>query len=352
MKKEEASEHATELSRLGAAKGGLARAEALSPQERRESARYAAEVRWANKLGLPKETHAGVLTIAERQLPCSVLDNGLRVFSSMGLSRAIGSRKKGRTSASQDTSPQLPPFLASPAIKQFIPGDLMAPLISPVRYKMLSGGYALGYEATLLPRICGVILDAQKAGAIGERQRQVIDTAEILLRGFANVGIIALVDEATGYQAERARDELNKILEAYIAKELLPWTRRFPDEFFRQIYRLQGWEFKPGTVKGPLYVGKLVNKLVYEPLPPGVLDELKRVNPRTEKGYRRYKHHQFLTEDIGHPHLNKQIIEVTALMRVSEDKRGFQALFQKAFPKRGQQLPLDLPIQEKNTPES
>jgi hypothetical protein len=80
--------------------------------------------------------------------------------------------------------------------------------------------------------------------------KHLAETAQLLLRGFAHVGIIALVDEATGYQAERARDELNKILEAYIAKELLPWTRRFPDEFFRQIYRLHGWEFQARKPEG------------------------------------------------------------------------------------------------------
>jgi hypothetical protein len=39
-----------------------------------------------------------------------------------------------------------------------------------------------------------------------------------LLRGFARVGIIALVDEATGFQRDRTKDALSKILEAYIAK--------------------------------------------------------------------------------------------------------------------------------------
>jgi hypothetical protein len=107
-----------------------------------------------------------------------------------------------------------------------------------------------------------------------------------------------------------------------------------------------GGSFKPGNLKGPRYVGRLINKFVYEPLPPGVLQELKRVNPPNEKGYRKYKHHQFLTPDIGNPHLEKQIIEVTTLMRVADDKREFEGLFGRAFPnltKRGQQLGLDYP---------
>ena len=160
------------------------------------------------------------------------------------------------------------------------------------------------------------------------------------LCGFAQVGIIALVDEATGYQAERAKDDLMRILEAYISKGLLPWTKRFPDIFFEEVYRLEGWEFREGHHKRPRHVGKLIKKLIYEKLPPGVLGELQRRNPVKEYGYRRHKHHQFLSHDIGHPHLDKQITAVMTPMRVSDDKSTFKRLFERAFPHRGQQLPL------------
>jgi hypothetical protein len=127
---------------------------------------------------------------------------------------------------------------------------------------------------------------------------------------------------------------------------LLPWTRRFPDEFFRQIYRLHNWPYKEGQHKRPKYLGKLVNQLVYAKLPPGVLPELRKLNPPGESSYRRYKHHQFLTSDTGHPHLDKQIIETTTLMRVSDDKKSFRRLFDKAFPAKYQQIELALGQQE------
>jgi len=80
----------------------------------------------------------------------------------------------------------------------------------------------------------------------------------------------------------------------------------------------------------------MINTLVYEHLPPGVLPRLKELNPPGESGRRKYTHHQFLTPDTGHPHLDKQIIEVVTLMRVSEDKESFKQLFVRAFPKRSQ----------------
>jgi ATP-dependent DNA ligase len=43
--------------------------------------------------------------------------------------------------------------------------------------------------------------------------------------------ISALVDEATGYQKERAADALARILEAFIAKELQPWIKTMFPQF-------------------------------------------------------------------------------------------------------------------------
>lgn len=337
-----------------ASMGGKARAEKLSPEDRKDIARIAAETRWDNRPQnslLPKETHEGTIKIGERLIPCSVLENGIRVFSTRGIHRALGSKTKGgrgrdalATVAEASGAPLLPTFLASPALKPFIPNDLMVPLISPIQYRPKHGGRtAFGYEATLLPRICEVILDADKKGALKGAQKDLTKMAEILLRAFARLGVIALVDEATGYQQDRARDELNRILEAYIAKELLPWAKRFPDEFFKHAFRIYGWEYREGSVRSPRYLGKLINKTVFEPMPPGVLDKLRSLNPPTESGYRRHRHHQFLTPDTGLPHLDKQIVAVTTLMRVCDDKERFWELFERAFPKKGQQIRMEYP---------
>jgi len=327
-------------------KGGKARADKLSAEDRTEIARRAADARWGRSSLLPKETHAGALKVLDREIPCSVLEGGIRVFSTRGINRAMGSKttgtRKGALMMDFMGAPQLPAVLMSANVKPFISNELMVRLISPIQYRPKHGGRtAFGYEATLLPLICEAILDAQKADALKANQKHIADMAELMIRGFARVGVIALVDEATGYQEDRARDELNKILEAYISKELLPWTRRFPDEFFKQAFRIHGWEYRDGSVKSPRYLGKLINRTVYEPMPPGVLDELKKVNPKMESGYRKYQHHRFLTPDTGHPHLDKQIVAVTTLMRVADTKDRFWDLFDRAFPKKNQQIKMD-----------
>ena len=152
------------------------------------------------------------------------------------------------------------------------------------------------------------------------------------MRGLAHVGIIALVDEATGYQYDRSRDDLHRILAAYISEELMPWAQRFPDSFYKELFRLRGWQYNPPSLKRPKMVGKLTAQLVYEQLPPGVLARLREKNPVVRSGYRRHKHHQFLTDDIGDTHLEKQLVSVTTLMRVSPDWKTFKTLFGRAFP--------------------
>ncbi|MBI3661672.1 MAG: P63C domain-containing protein [Acidobacteria bacterium] len=330
-----------------AAKGGRARARALEPEKRAEIAREAALARWGS--AIPKATHEGELIIAGTSIKCAVLETGKRMLTQETFLKSIGRspRAKGGTGSSLRLVDGLPPFLAANNIKSFI-SDELAQSTTPILFRSVKGGRGFGYDAMLLPMVCEVYLKARDAKALLPGQEHIASTCDLLMRGLARVGIIALVDEATGYQDERAKHELSRILEAYIVEELRPWIKTFPDEFFRQIYRLQKWEYKPGHAKRTPYVGKLINKYVYEPLPPGVLEELRNRNPITLKGYRRHKHFQFLTADTGHPHLDRQLAAVTTIMRISDDKDEFEENFAKAFAKTYQhRLPLVVEVDAK-----
>ena len=178
-------------------------------------------------------------------------------------------------------------------------------------------------------------IHARADGVLGPSQDKVAEKAEYLLNALADVAIIALIDEATGYQKRRAHNELQRILAAYISSELLPWQRRFPISYYEQIYRVMGWPYDASTTKRTAYIGKLTNKLIYQKLPPGVLLQLQRRNPvdMTTKR-RKHKHFQLLTDDIGNVHLEKQIAAVTTLLRATPNGkwRFFEALFNQAFP--------------------
>lgn len=327
---------ARELSRRGASRGGRARAERLSPEERREIAQNAAAVRWGVE-AVPAP-NVGELVIGDRQIKCAVTEDGTRLINQETFLVALGRapKAKGGTGVRSNL---VPAFLSAANLQPYISPELRK-LAEPILYAPRGGGRAYGYNAKLLPEVCYVYIDAHADKRLLKSQTPALVAAQILVRGLTTVGITALVDEATGYQETRARNELQRILEAYVHAELRPWIKTFPDEFFKEIYRLQEWDYKPGTSKRTPYVGKLVNKYVYDQLPPGVHDELRRLNPRNERGYRPHKFHQFLTADTGNVHLDRQISTVTTLMRIANSKREFEDLFERAFPPPQERLPL------------
>ncbi len=287
---------------------------------------------------LLKATHQGELKIGEKTLPVAVLEDGTRMITMTAVFRAFGRTTRSRINVGNRVN-TMPSFLDAQNLQPFVSEELKN-VINPITYINKSGKETKGYNALILPLLCDVYLSARDAGVLTKKQIPLGIASEILVRSLSKVGILALVDEATGYQAERDRDELQKILSAYIAAELLPWTKRFPDEFYEQMFRLRNWQYRPLSTKRPLTAGKLTNQIVYEKLPPGVLDELRRKNPTDETGRRKHKHHQFLTMDVGNPHLEKHLAVVTTLMRISPNWRVFMSHFARAFPPAVEQKPL------------
>ncbi len=316
--------------------GGKARAAKLSPEERSEIAQLAAETRWENAGGLVtiKAIYDGSLTIGDMELPCAVLEDGTRVITSRGVMRALGRPWKGtyRTDAR-------PNFLAGSNLEPYISEELRSELI-PLEFRTRKGGYSRGYRAEVLPKICEVYLKAREAGKLNTMQFGIAKAAEIVMRALAHVGIIALVDEATGYQEVRDRLALQEVLRKYITGALFEWTKTFPLEFYREIFRLKGWEWRSG--KMPSVVGKYTNDLVYSRLTSGLLEQLRHHNPMTEKGYRRHKHHQYLTRDVGHPALSRRLYELIGMARACETWDKFYHLVERTFPKLNATLLLPL----------
>jgi hypothetical protein len=329
--------------------GGKARAQSLSSEERSAIAQAAAEARWkkvAEEDGstrLPRATHSGELKIGSISIPCAVLEDGTRVVTQRGMFVALGMNKN--PSKGQTAIDNRPGFLAAKNLNAFISKDLERswnPI--PFRLPRGSGGYkgniAFGYDAKILPMVCHVYQDAKEAGKLTERQDHIFKAAKIIERGFSVVGIVALVDEATGYQEVRDRLALQEVLRQYITGALFEWSKTFPMEFYKQIFRLKGWPWNAGKMPG--VVGKYTRDLVYARLAPGVLEELERLNPPTEAGYRRHRHHQYLTRDIGHPALSRRLYELIGMARASETWEKFQRIVDRTFPKLNSTLPLPL----------
>jgi hypothetical protein len=329
------------------AMGGIARANNLPASRRSEIGREGALARWSQDM--PRALVEGEIDFAGRRISCAVLDTKLRVLTQetflTTLGRA-GKAKGGQGSERMMRVGGLPPFLAAENLLRFV-SDELRQAATPVVFRTTRGVKAYGYDAKLLPLVCEVYLLArdehlralkaaqerrEKGESIEARavllpsQERIVQTCDMLMRIMAKEHIVALVDNATGYHDQEVRDEITKILEQYIAPHLMPWTLRFPDEFFRQVYRIHGWPYVPGNRKMSQYVGKFINKYVYEPLPPGVLEKLQELNPVTEKGWRTTQNHRFLT-DTGNINLDRQITSTTTTMVLSDNKEQFKENF-------------------------
>lgn len=320
--------------------GGKKRAKVLDPERRKEIASKAAKAKW-DKVeqtqidNIPSVLRPGNLKIGNLVLPCAVLTDRTRVITESSvaekLGRGYGGKSKKLAKSSKSSGPPLPRFLSGSKVEPFISDSLRVALSQPILYRA-RGGIRNAVNASLLREICEAWIKAKEAKALQPSQQHIAKNAEILLKGLTDVGIYALIDEATGYQEIRDSDELRRILEAYITDELLPWTKHFPDEYYEQLFRLKGWQYSPPSVKRPKLLSKLTAMLVYDKLPFGVIEELRIKNPKTPKGNRKYKHFMFLTEDLGNPHLEKQIVAVTTLMRAAPNWNTFLRLFNNAFP--------------------
>ena len=279
------------------------------------------------------------LVIGDIEIPCYVLEDETRVLSQGGFLQAIGrSRTPKAGTGGVDLTQSI---LAASNLKPFV-SESLGVSTKPILFLVAnSGPIAYGYPAELLPKVCVVYLEARARGKLRPPQHHIAARAEVLLRGLATVGIIALVDEATGYQEQRAKRALAIILERFIAKELQPWTKTFPYEFYTEIARLKDW---PAiySIKRPSVIGHYTNDIVYDRIAPGLLEELRNVNPTLPTGRRQHRHHQWFTPEFGHPKLKEHLAAVTALMRAAPNWPAFQRSLQRAFRKVNDNLLLPI----------
>lgn len=322
----------------GKAKGAAARAAKLTAEERKAISMRAVQAK-KDRATMPKVTHEGVLKILNIELPCYVLASGQRVLSQRAISAAFtGNRGGGLISTGEDGAQKTPRFLAKKVVNPFINKDLAARINSPIEFIPKTGRSAFGYDAALLPEICEVIIDAYAAA--GQNDSPECKTANLLMRGFARVGIAALVDEATGFQRDREKDALAKILEAFVAKELQPYLKTFPPEYYEQLFKLYNLPFPPTGNKSwrPAFFGHITNDVVYSRLAPDLLPELKKAATKAEK---KSKLHQWLTNDIGHPKLREHLASIVSILKLSTTPEQFKANVNLVHPQFGESGMLD-----------
>lgn len=341
----EKNQAAAEMGRRGGKKGGAARAAKMTPEERAASARQAAKSRWAKPPTAmtsatepavegevmppsPFAKHRGVMTLGDVPIDVYVLDTGDRVISMRGAVKAMTGKDAGN----------LVEYLSVQGLKGFVDKELV--LVETKDFFIPGTQFrGVGITAEQFEAILTGYVRALGAGALTTaRQKEIATSCAILSTAFLKVGIIALIDEATGYQYERAQDALNVKIQAYIAEELRPWEPTFPDELWEQFGRLTNW-------KGPLHSrpkwwGHLVNELIYQALDPDVADYLKKNKPKPFHGQ---NYHQWLSEDVGLKALIPHIYKIIGMAEGCHDIRELKDKVAKRYGRELVQLTLSLP---------
>lgn len=319
--------------------GGQARAEALRPAERSEIARKAARARWekashgepeamiltpeeqeavdqepAYSEGMPTAIHKGQLNIIGLEVPCYVLNNGVRVIGRTSATEVLTGIKGGGA---------LEKYIAVKALEPFISKDLMLERMVPFRLPEVEGleKAVKGLPADLFIDICQGFVAALEWSfrldsphpKMTPRQQQMAIKASMFLSACAKTGLEALIDEATGYQYERQADALQVKLAAFLEGEMRKWEKTFPDELWVEFGRLTGW--KGQLNKRPKYWGILVNELIYEKLDSDVAKWLKEHAPAPRHGQ---NYHQWLSAQFGLKKLVEHIWMIIGMARTCD----------------------------------
>ena len=348
--RERSTEAAKELARRGARKGGKARAAVLTRDERREIATKAANIRWAKQKGeplpedndgqalevlrhpavvsLPQERVShfhGVVSFGNLSVPCHVLDDGSRVIAQREVVKALTGQEK--------PSGLIGRLIGIAALEPYIVADEIASRV--IQFRLSGPGHQMlahGYEATLLVEVCEAFLRARDDGALSEAQMRVARRADIVLRSCAKVGIIALIDEATGYQEVRQRNALQLKLQAFITDEIQEWAKLFPDDFWHELARLEHTRYSPRS--RPLRWGKYVMAFVYDAVDGDVGKELRKINPNP---HFRKNHHQWL-KTYGREKVRDHINQVIGVMKTCNDMHDFNQRFGYIFRRDPMQM--------------
>jgi hypothetical protein len=271
---------------------------------------------------MPFSMFPGTLTIGDVEMECHVLSNGARVLTQREMVRVLsGGRESGNLQRYLERNPlTASDFELGPTVQFRVPA---------------SGLIAIGHEATQLIDLCDKYLQAREMGLLKPSQMKLAAQAEIVIRATAKTGIIALIDEATGFQKVREKNALQLKLQAFIADDIQEWARMFPHEFWIELARLEGVHYSPRH--RPLRWGRYIMMFVYDAIDPAIGNWLRENNP--DPHYKE-NHHQWLKK-FGRDQVDKQITKVVTIMQLCRDMTDFRAKFAHVFKNSPLQMTFD-----------
>ena len=276
----------------------------------------------------PFAKYEGILQLGNKDIEVYVLDTGERVISMRSTLKAIADRDGGN----------LAEYMGIQGLKPFINKELV--LAESVEFNLPGSNFrGKGLSAERFLDICQAYVVALRADTLTtDRQRSIATQCAILLASCAKVGLIALIDEATGYQYDRATDALQIKLKAFISEELRDWEKTFPDELWEEFGRLTKWQ-GPLTSR-PKWWGKIVMETIYEALDPDIASYLKEHKPTPRHGQ---NYHQWMTQDVGLKALIPHIHQIIGIAKTCETMQEFREKVAHYYKHEPMQLTLYVP---------
>jgi hypothetical protein len=278
-------------------------------------------------LAIPTAKWLGTLTLGgETELPCYVLNDERRIISRTGATSVLTEKKGGGNFES---------YTKVESLKSYLPNEI--PMIE-FTIEGVANKRVMGIEAETFLDICRAYVSAWQNDATTERQTEIAKKASMFLAACAKVGLIALIDEATGYQYQRAQDALTFKLKVYLEEEMREWEKTFPDELWQEFGRLTHWT---GSVaQRPKYWGKLVMELIYGYLDKDVAQWLKTHAPSPKHGQ---NYHQWLSSQYGLKKLIEHIWLTIGVAKACHDMSELRDKMAQLFGKQMVQLRLPFP---------
>ena len=274
------------------------------------------------KTSPPKVIASGYLT-SLGNIPCYNLDNGQRVFRFRDMTmalRGVAHGKFGNYLATENVRKYIPERLRPEETRERTPRG--------VTEADINGQIVPTYDATDFIDVCVAFIEASEKGEkLSVAQQEIVEQAQKFIIASAKTGITGLIDEATGYQNVRPANELEMKMAFFLADELRPWEKTFPDQFWVELGRLTGWT---DIKRRPKYWGKLVNEFIYEALDKDVAKYLQENKPPKYTGQR---YHQWLHENRGVKTLTEHIWTVIGLAKTCDTIDDLRYEVNKQFSK-------------------
>lgn len=307
------------LTKENSSQGGLARAKALTREQRVAIGKKAISARYGIP---PKATHKGnFLVDFGIDVECYVLDDEQKtaVLSQRGMGSILGFK---------DGS-DLMRFLNSEKIAARGDAILRSKLENPLIFQGPGATRFHGYGAADLIDICEVILKADREGKLQKRQKRHALQAQILTEASAKSGITQLVYALADFDA--TREETISRYKIYVSEVAHKWRNEFPDELYAEWYRL--YDLKKPKRSHPWICRNLTVSHIYTPLAKsnGELLDVLRLT-RDQAGVRHTKRlYTFLEERFGIKELRHQIGRILGIAQASETREVYEGHIRRIF---------------------